>query len=196
MGTEIKPRYRKRLRAEQEAQTRQRITEAAVRLHGTVGPANTTIAGIAKAAGVQRATVYRHFRDEEAIFDACTAHFYARHPLPDPARWEEIRDPDERLRAALAAIYAFYGAAAPMLSKTQRDRDHVPPKARAAFLGYFELIHGTLMRGRRERGRRRARVAAAIGHAIAFATWVSLVETGGLADEDAIDLVAGMVASA
>ena len=102
-----------------------------MKLHGTVGPANTTIAGIAKAAGVQRATVYRHFPDEEAIFDACTAHSTRRNPPPDPARWEEIRDPDERLRAALAAIYAFYERRGADALETQRDRDAMSLRRRA-----------------------------------------------------------------
>ena len=71
-------RYRKRLRAEQEQQTRQAITEAAVKLHGTLGPARTTVSAIAEEAGVQRATVYRHFPDEPSLFQACSA----RHVRP------------------------------------------------------------------------------------------------------------------
>lgn len=188
--------YRKRRRAELEQQTRDRITEAAMNLHQTVGPARTTVSAIADAAGVQRATVYRHFADDEAIFDACTAHYYARHPLPDPERWAGITDPEERLRAALTTIYGWYHETAPMLSMTQRDLEHVPAKAMNAFRGYFELIRGTLMRGRRERGRRRARVGVAIAHAISFPAWVALVETGGLSDEEAAELMLAMVAGA
>lgn len=90
-------RYRKRLRAEQEQQTRQAITEAAVKLHGTLGPARTTVSAIAEEAGVQRATVYRHFPDEPSLFQACSGHYMAMHPPPDPTRWMEIADPAERL---------------------------------------------------------------------------------------------------
>src|SRR5918992_2109604 len=86
-------RYRKRRRAEQEQRTRERITEAAVKLHGTVGPARTTVAGVAREAGVQRATVYRHFPDEESLFAACTAHYWAANPLPDLEAWSAIDDP-------------------------------------------------------------------------------------------------------
>src|SRR5919198_6303081 len=88
-------RYRKRLRAEQEQQTRQAITEAAVKLHGTVGPARTTVSAIAEEAGVQRATVYRHFPDEPSLFRACSGHYMAMHPPPDPSHWLEIADPAE-----------------------------------------------------------------------------------------------------
>ena len=102
-------RYRKRLRAEQEQQTRQAITEAAVRLHGTLGPARTTVSAIAEEAGVQRATVYRHFPDEPSLFQACSGHYMAMHPPPDPTRWMEIADPAERLREALADVYELLG---------------------------------------------------------------------------------------
>src|ERR1700730_7869849 len=90
--------YRKRRRAEQEDETRRRITEAAVKLHGTVGPAGTPIKGIAAEAGVQRGTVYRHFPDLDSLFMACSAHWASLNPPPDPASWSAIGDPDERLR--------------------------------------------------------------------------------------------------
>ncbi len=132
--------YRKRRRAEQEAETRQRITEAAVKLHGTVGPAKTTVAGIAREAGVQRATVYRHFPDEDAIFVACTSHYNALHPPPDLGRWEEITDPAERLRTALAEIYAYYAETQQMVESTSRDIERVPAmqRAAAAIAAYLE----------------------------------------------------------
>jgi AcrR family transcriptional regulator len=90
--------YRKRRRAQLEAETRLRITEAAVDLHGSVGPARTTISAVADRAGVQRATVYRHFPDEKALFEACSSHWRAQHPRPDPALWAKIEDPEQRLR--------------------------------------------------------------------------------------------------
>ena len=191
-------RYRKRLRADQEAETRRRITEAAVRLHGTVGPAKTTVSGIAREAGVQRATVYRHFPDEDAIYAACTAHFNALHPPPDVERWAGIDDPAERLRVALRDVYAFYAETREMLASTGRDIDRVPAirKAAAARGAYLESARACLLRGRRERGRARARVVAAIGHALAFGTWRSLVREQGLGDEEAVALMASLVASA
>ncbi len=190
--------YRKRLRAEQEAETRLRITEAAVRLHGTIGPAKTTVSGIAREAGVQRATVYRHFPDEDAIYAACTAHYNALHPPPDLGRWAAVADPDERLRVALGELYAFYGETGQMLESTGRDIARVPAlrKAVEATVTYREEAASVLLRGRRERGRRRKRAAAAIGHALAFPTWRSLVREQGLGDEDAADLMTALVASA
>src|SRR5215208_565498 len=118
--------YRKRRRAQLEAETRLRITEAAVDLHGSVGPARTTISAVADRAGVQRGTVYRHFPDEDALFDACSSHWMAQHPLPDPAAWAAIEDSDERLRTALQQIYEWYERGAYMLEQTTRDVPLVP----------------------------------------------------------------------
>src|SRR4051812_2740243 len=198
LETETRRRYRKRRRAEQEAETRRRITEAAVRLHGTVGPAKTTVSGIAREAGVQRATVYRHFPDEDAIYAACTSHWSALHPPPDLGRWEGVADPEERLRVALREVYAFYAETQQMLESTGRDVGRVPAVAKtAAEMGsYLEQARSILLDGRTERGRARERVAAAVGHALAFPTWRSLVREQGLGDEEAVELMASLVRSA
>src|SRR5215831_11572785 len=184
-------RYRKRQRAAQEAETRERIAAAAVRLHQTVGPSRTTVSAVAKEAGVQRATVYRHFPTEEALFDACTAHYYARNPMPDIEAWASVADPGERLRRALTELYAFFDGAEDMYERTGRDVTLVPAMAKAVgrFLAYFDRATTELVRGRPQRGRRRARVAAAIGHAISFPTWRSLVRQNGLSDQEAVALM-------
>src|SRR5512144_1674219 len=100
-------RYEKRVRATKEHQTRLRIIEAAIALHGTVGPARTTISAIAERAGVRRATVYRHFPDEHALLLGCSGTWRERNPLPDPATWAAIADPAERVEAALDALYRW-----------------------------------------------------------------------------------------
>jgi AcrR family transcriptional regulator len=188
-------RYRKRLRAEQERRTRQAITEAAMRLHGKVGPARTTVSGIAEEAGVQRATVYRHFPDEASLFQACSSHYASLHPPPDPSAWTEIHDPGERLRRALADLYRWWEETEDMMSLVLRDAPLVeglsaPVEAGRAYLEEVRLI---LLRGRSERGKSRRRASAAIAHAIAFSTWQSLVRAEGLTNAEAVDLMAGMV---
>src|ERR1700675_1308947 len=100
--------YRMQRRAESQQQTRRRITESAVALHGSIGPSRTSISAVAAHAGVRRSTVYRHFPDEAALFDACSAHWAAANPLPELGAWSAISDPDERLRVALGELYAFY----------------------------------------------------------------------------------------
>src|SRR5436305_8456994 len=106
--TDQKRPYRKTRRADHEEQTRLRITESAIELHGTLGPARTSISAVAERAGVRRSTLYRHFPDEAALFAACTSHWMAANPMPDLAGWAAIQDPDGRLRRALEQLYAYY----------------------------------------------------------------------------------------
>jgi AcrR family transcriptional regulator len=186
--------YRKRRRAELEAETRQRITEATIRLHGEVGPVNTTVSAIAERAGVQRATVYRHFPDDTALIAACSAHWMSLNPAPDLAEWAAIDDPAARLRTALGQTYAWYERTETMIELLQRDRARVPALDERMKLrdGYFAAAVETLMRGRPERGARRRRARGAIGHALEFETWRSLVRRQGLARDEAIGLLAGL----
>src|SRR5687767_2506204 len=103
-----KRRYELRKRADAMEETRRRITEAAVELHGSVGPARTTVSAVAERAGVQRHTVYRHFPTEKELFAACSTHFEALNPAPDSSRWAQIEDPDERLETGLDELYRWY----------------------------------------------------------------------------------------
>jgi AcrR family transcriptional regulator len=183
-----------RRRAESQQQTRLRITESAVELHGTLGPSRTSISAVAVHAGVRRSTVYRHFADETALFDACTAHWSAAHPPPDPFAWAAIDDPGERLTVALAELYAFYGRTAQMLENLFRDEDLPVVRERfRAFRDYLKAVQETLLSGRALRGHARRRTGAALGHAIAFSTWRSLVGEQGLGDAEAAGLMRALV---
>lgn len=196
--TDQKRKYEKKRRAELEAETRRRITESAVELHGSVGPAQTSISAVAEHAGVRRSTVYRHFPDEAALFDACSSHWRQANPLPDLGRWAAIEDPDERLGAALGELYEFYGRTERMLDNLLRDEDTVQSVTRTfrRFRDYIAAARDTLMAGRPERGRARERVRAAIGHALAFRTWQSLVREQGIDSSHAADLMCRLVAAA
>jgi len=182
-------------RAELQEQTRLRITESAVELHGTLGPSRTSMSAVAEHAGVRRSTLYRHFPDEAALFVACTDHWSSQHPLPDLESWAAVRDPAERLHKALTQLYAYYDQAEPMLSNLLRDLDLVDAVRQqfAAFLGYMEAAHATLIVGWRVRGRSAHRLRAAVGHAIAFTTWRSLVREQGATVEEAVDMMCRLV---
>ena len=169
-----------------------------MRLHSSIGPARTTVSGVAREAGVQRSTVYRHFPTEVDLFGACSERWFSINPPPDPSPWSEIADPRERLRIALGQLYEWYGWAEPMMVNVTRDAPLVPAMDRPvqAFAALVAQMHAVLMSGRRERGRARRRVAAAIAHALAFETWRSLTRDGGIDDGDAIALMAGTVEAA
>ena len=185
-------------RAELEEQTRARITESAVALHEELGPARTSISAIAERAGVRRSTVYRHFPDEEALFAACSSHWRAGNPPPDLGAWSAIEDPAERTRTALRELYAFYGRTEGMYASLLRDEPHVPIVHRLLgdFRGFLGAVQDVLMAGRGLRGAAARRTRAAVGHALAFPTWRSLVREQGLTDGEAADLLGGLVEGA
>ena len=189
--------YVMKQRAEQVEQTRRRITEAAVELHGTVGPARTTISAVAERAGVERLTVYRHFPADDALFHACTSHWLSQHPFPDPGSWERIADPDERLRSALGDLYAWYRANEAMMANFQRDAPHVPALAGrlAEWEAYLDLGQRLLARGLVACDGDDVLLHAAVGHALQLETWASLARHG-LDDSAAVELMHRLISSA
>jgi AcrR family transcriptional regulator len=192
-----KRKYEKKRRAEAEAQTRLRITESAVELHGTLGPARTSMSAVAEHAGVRRSTLYRHFPDERALFGACSEHWAMENPPPDISRWEQIENPAERLDVALGEMYAYYRRAGGMLEKLLRDEHQVPVVAEkfAPYHQFMAIAADILARGRGLRGNAAKRTRAAIGHALAFRTWQDLTAAQGLDDSQAADVMARLVAA-
>jgi AcrR family transcriptional regulator len=190
--------YRKKRRAELEAETRRRITESAVDLHGSIGPARTSMSAVADRAGVRRSTLYRHFPDEATLFEACSAHWNAANPPPDLGGWAAIEDPDERLERALEDLYGFYRRTEPMIANLIRDEATNENVRRhfGAFHAYMDAARDVFMKGRRERGQMRVRVRAAIGHALAFETWRSLVREQGLGNAQAAKLMSSFIRAA
>lgn len=181
-----------RRRAEQVERTRQRIVEAAVHLHGTVGPAASTIAGIAERAGVTRLTVYRHFPDEETLYAACSAHWAAQQVQPDPSRWAQIADDEQRVREGLADLYRFYRAGEAMLSRVYRDIAVMPESRRAAIEANYAHFREVLIAPADDDRRLRA----LMGHAVSFWTWRSLCVDHGLSDGEAVEAMSALVLSA
>jgi AcrR family transcriptional regulator len=186
-------KYELKERARRQAETRQRIVEAAVELHTSVGPARTTISGIAERAGVERHTVYAHFPDEPVLFRACSEHWTGRHPLPDIAALAEIENPVRRLRRALGEMYAWYESGETDLALFLRDASVVPANAEA--VGEMMAAVANVADAVAPGWPRRRSVTAAIGHALEFETWRSLVRRQGLSPTQAVDAMARLVAS-
>lgn len=190
--------YRQQKRAENQEETRRRIVEATVELHGTVGPAQATISAIAERAGVQRATVYRHFPDEERLFDACTSHFNQTVPPPEASRWLEIHDPEERLRFALDELYAYFERSHQMFANNFRDRDTSPvvDNVMANVEQRFDALASLLEEGWTDDAHKQRIVTATVRHTIDFFTWRSLIQQRQLTRQEAIDLMTQLVRSA
>jgi AcrR family transcriptional regulator len=183
-----KRRYELKARAESQQATRDRIAAAAAALHAEVGIGRTTVADIARRAGVQRLTVYNHFPDLEALLPACTAHWMAASPPPDLADALALAHPRERLRTALTALYGWYRATAPMQRRVFGERASVPEldawMAQSADRTLAELADAL------SAGLRRPLVAVALD----FWTWERL-DREGLDDAAAAELMAGAAAA-
>ena len=181
--------YTLKRRAEQQAETRARIVEAAIALHGNPGPAETTFSMVAERAGVQRHTLYAHFPDERSLLLACSGQHVALDPPPDAAAWAAIADPRARLRTALGAIYAWYARNAELLASVLRDAERHPLVREIAQLRFgpcFAAWGPALgAGGPPER-------MAMLELALSFHTWRTLRD-GGLSSEAAAALMAATV---
>src|SRR5687767_15482811 len=104
MSTQTR-KYELKARAQSQRETRDRIARTAAKLHEEKGVARTTVAEIARRAGVTRLTVYNHFADLSELIPACAGHYETLHPLPDFTEILELEDPSERTRSALAQLY-------------------------------------------------------------------------------------------
>lgn len=117
--------YRLGRRADTQAMTRNRIVEAAVELHSTIGPARTTVSQIAERAGVQRHTYYAHFPNERDLFLACSGLALERDPLPDVASLRSMPPGRNRIQRGLEDLYGWYERNARQAACVLRDaHDH------------------------------------------------------------------------
>lgn len=185
--------YVKSKRAENQAETRQRIVEAAVALHGEIGPIATTISTIAERAGVQRHTVYAHFADEKSLFMACSGLHAEQHPLPSPDAWATIHDPATRLSAALSALYAWFTENEAMIRNVLRDAETNDALREVSSLRFGEplrAIHDSLSGGLGAKGK------AALTLAMSFYTWRSLTHEARLTPKDAVALMVRSILTA
>ena len=153
----------------------------------TIGAAQTTISEIAQRAGVGRVTVYRHFPDEGSLFAACSGHYFSQHPFPDIERWEEISDPPDRLRQALRESYAWYDANRQMIAMALAEARDLP--VMAPYHEFWDNAADLLTAAWHPRGRRRARLKAAIALALSFETHRTLTREQQLSDDQAIELM-------
>jgi AcrR family transcriptional regulator len=181
-------------RTEQMNSTRQRIVDAAVALHGTVGPARTTIAGIAEKAGVTRLTVYRHFDDDEALFAACSAHWLSQRQLPDPTEWSRENDHLERLRVGLSDLYRFFRDGEAMLTRIYADLAELPDAHRKVLASRNDHFRNVLLEPFSEAASN-DRLRATVGHAVSFWTWRSLCHDNGLSNHDAVEIMSTLIAT-
>lgn len=184
-----------RERAKSQEETRCRIVEATMQLHEEIGPRATTMSAIAERAGVQRLTVYRHFADEEAVFQACTSHWLDLNPRPDPSTWNSIIDPILRFQNAIAAYYDYYSRTHRMWAAAFRDAPDVPAlhEPMAAVAAQLREVADGLIKpfGTKDASKN---IAPTIRHALQFLTWADL-EAQGLSNPRKVNLVTAWLKS-
>jgi AcrR family transcriptional regulator len=180
-------RYTLKRRAERQADTKRRIVEAAVDLHGSVGPSLTTVAEIARRAGVQRLTVYSHFPDERSLFQACTTHWFGDRPLPNPAEWPSVDGVERWLLHGLKEVYGYYRRNQQMISNWLRDAEIIPTLkefAEAGYYGYLENVAQAILESLPPR-EEPLRLKGLLLVTLHFETWRSLTSRSHLSGDDA-----------
>lgn len=182
-----------RARAVRQSQTRLRITQATVELHQERGPLRTTITEIAQRAGVERLTVYRHFPDEVALYQACQQHFFALHPLPNLALWREVLTFPDRLTFGLSELYKYWEETHAMFTSVLRDYELDPERSGAGVVMFMARACDALLEGEDVSGHRGQILSAAVGHAVHFYTWRSLVGKEGLSQTDAVKMMCELI---
>ena len=184
MASSDSRKYTLKARAERQRQTRDRIVAATEELHREVGPARTTVADIARRAGVQRLTVYTHFPEPAGLFAACQQRFLAGSPPPDLAPDPKAPGPADGLESALARLYSWFRATREMSAHVHRDR-HLLPELDTVLREnadpMFEAAAGAHARALAGDGRGAAAVQPLVRLAMEFTTW-RLLDGQGLDD--------------
>lgn len=186
----MKRTYTLKKRAEQQAETRQRIAEATLELHRTVGPARTTLSMIAERAGVQRHTLYAHFPEERDLFVACSALAEERDPMPDAAPWGAVEDARQRLRTGLSEVYGWFERNADLATCVLRDIEVHPlvqETAARSFVPSVTKWHAVL-------GEKLTAEQRPLLHlALSFHSWRTLVQESGMESAGAVEVMVNVI---
>jgi AcrR family transcriptional regulator len=178
--------YKMVKRRDKVEETRRRIAKATYELHSTVGPALTTIAMVSERAGVPRQTVYRNFGTQVELFRSCIAFGLEMHPMPDPAPWQSITDPGERLRVGLTQVYRWFEASEPVMTNVARDYGAVQEAAEVAQRPMSEVLHR--IQGTLSHGWDGSAIAPLLSLAVDFATWKKLRREQGMASSAIVEM--------
>ena len=169
--------YTLKRRAEQQAETRRRIVEAAVDLHGSVGPARRPSAWWLSGPAFSATRSMRIFPTSGACFwpaRGCAE----RDPLPDAAAWRAIEDRRERLRVGLARDLRLVRAQRRTDGmRAARRRASCADAERSPRCGSRRIWRPITRCSARKLG---AKQRAMLRLALSFFTWRTLVRDGGL----------------
>jgi len=130
-----------------QSERREEIVEIATTLFLENGFAATSMAMVAKAAGLTKASLYHHFPGKDELFAACVTGGYAHELMRLRAIANDATaDPLEKMRAALVALYdtitvSPVGRMSPLIAEVSRS---FPSVARSFHDDYIGPQHALL----------------------------------------------------
>jgi len=174
------------VRAEQAAQTRERILDAALSCYRETGIAATSVQAVARRAEVSAATVLNHFGSADGLARVVVDRLAAALQIPDDEEWSETERP-ARVQRLTREMFEFYERSRPWFDVFRSELD-VDPALREGEAGYWEAVgqlyarvFGEVLGDDRVRG--------AVFGLTAPATFVALRDAG-VPVEDAAELIA------
>jgi len=108
----------------------------------------------------------------------------------------ELAGVQARLERALAELYRWYGQTEAMLANVTRDAEVLPGLVGRGYAEMLVRLRDALIPGWQAENARARLLQAALGHAIHFRTWRSLVRDQGLDPAQAVGLMVDLVRSA
>ncbi|MBA8955934.1 TetR/AcrR family transcriptional regulator [Actinomadura namibiensis] len=132
--------------AAKDADTRERIIQAAARLLADAGGEPVSTRAVCQAAGVGAPTLYHHFGDKRGLLDAVAAYGFERY-LSGKRAQESTGDPVEDLRRGWD-LHVEFGRTNPQFYALMYGSGHTPPAAREAYALLLGLIEAVARAGR------------------------------------------------
>ena len=134
----------------------------------------------------------------------CSSLELSDNPLPDSRALQEIADSERRMRVALGDLYAYFRRRerlwANILSDKEMPYTNDYPEAREAdakimkpIFMHWGRMQDTLAEGWEAAAETSRLLVGAIELALDFQTWRTMTRKQGLSDEQAIELMVGMV---
>jgi AcrR family transcriptional regulator len=130
--------YTQRKRADLTSATRDRVVDAAMAVYFEAGMNGATLTSIAQRADVSRGTILHHFGDADGLFAAVVDRILGSLQLPDEQILDGISDTEQRIRAYVAAMVAFFRRSTPWWQVFQSEMER--PAAKAQEAAYYERI--------------------------------------------------------
>jgi len=131
-------RYSMSVRAEQAAQTRERILDAALACYRESGIGATSLQAVARRAEVSAATVLNHFGSADGLARVVVERLTADLQVPDDKKWPE-RGRRARIDRLVQEMFEFYERSRPWFDIFRAELD-VDPALRDGEAGYWRAI--------------------------------------------------------